>query len=599
MASIIINLPESPFNVLESADNLAALRALPSADLANGTDVIVDGSVTSGDGAGGLYTWNELSTADDDGISVIKPDDVAPLAAGRWILTNASQGGLLAELAGPEGADLVGFRQTGTGAVDRTLLDKERERIAYGDHGTLDQTIVAAGSQRDVDLAGQSVTLAGEPVNQYGARLRNGKVLVPSGIGSYLTQRNTYADDANGIMIGRENLAAWWKSVSAGTFQSIFIYGDSTVEMDAGYPLKSHQLYKQALYAAGVNNCLTVNRGVSGTSWSDLNILPDLGPTTKKVVIKDGINDAVKTDPLDTLMAAARSKLAAIRAATNGDFANLSILLMGPNSTYRPSTGQDAKWYEDLRNGYLQLCKEFDCAYFDTYAYLQQTRHAPGLWLDNIGGSGEGLHPDAVAAYWIWFEGIKTHVLGDGQWNTIKANQHWNIAHATTQQYPTSEPQTYPFGDSNWGVLASDGWPANGALKVYRQADGTTTQELLTLDVVPRRMVRTGAGLVWTQWTGIQTAIGTFLNSWVNEAGGFHPAAYMPTTEGFVKLFGVIQSGVSGSAAFNLPAAVRPAYAHRFDVEGGNIVIFADGNVIPTVTSNAQVTLDGIEFPAL
>lgn len=462
---------------------------------------------------------------------------------------------------------------------------------------------VASLPTRRVDLLGQTFTASAAITNQYGTPLKGGKVLIPSLISGYHTQSNSYAADVNGLMLGREHLAAWWKSVTAGTLQTVHLYGDSTVEQNALY-VKSHEMFKLALYAAGVNNCLTANHGLGGTSWSDLNAIPNLGTSTKLIVIKYGINDATKADPLATMAADMRSKLAAIRAATNGDYTNLSILLMGPSSTYAPSHNQDAKWYEDVRNLYIQIAAEYRCAYFDTYAYLQDTSKAPGFWQDDLAAApgyfaGEGLHPDPVAAYWIWFEGIKTHVLGAGQWNSQKANQHWNVAHATTQQFPTSEPQTFPFGISQWGVLTSDGWPANGTLIVHRQADGVTVQELITLDVVPRRLVRTGSGLVWTQWTVVQTAISAFLNSWVNVAGGYHPAGYMATMNGTVKLFGAIKSGTNGVSAFQLPSNVRPAYAHRFDVSGGYITVFGDGNVIPLVSATTHVTLDGIEFPVL
>jgi hypothetical protein len=453
--------------------------------------------------------------------------------------------------------------------------------------------------RRNLDCSGDTVTLDAEPTNTYGVPFTQAKILVPSLISPYNTQLNTYADWANGLMIARENLSTWWKSITAGTFQNIYLYGDSTVETDGAFPVKPHTLFKMALYTAGVNGCLTVNRGVSGTSWGDLNAIPDLASTTKLIVIKYGINDEVLSSNLATMAAAMRSKLTAIRADADGGYDDLSILLMGPNSTYRPSTGQDASWYEDLRNLYVQICKEFNCAYFDTYAYLQQTKYAPGLWLDSFDG-GQGIHPDPVAVYWIWYEGIKTFVLGDGQWNTQKATQHWNITHATTQQFPTSEPQTYPFGFSAWGVLASDGWLADGNLITHRQADGVTVQTLYTLDTQPRAYQRTGTGLVWTQWIGVRTAVSAFTNSWVNKAGGYATAGYVLLENGMVKLYGVIKDGVTGSSAFTLPANLRPSAVHWFpDGNVGNVTVWPNGTVIPTTADVTTVSLDAILFPAV
>ena len=577
-----------------------------------------------------IYNWvndaangiNILSTRMDaetqgiaDGLSnCITRDGQSPPTAdipmgGRKITglanaTNPTDAVNLSQVTGPSGSITV--QQPLANSVVRPLNDKTSEIISPADFISISDAIAGIGqSPRIIEMAGASVTPGSIPSNPYGVRFKSGKVLVPSLIGGYNTQLNTYADDVNGLMIGRENLAAWWKSVTAGTFQTIYLYGDSTVANDAGYPLKSHELFKLALYSAGVNNCLTVNRGVSGTSWSDLAATGDLGASTKLIVIKYGINDAVKASPLTTFMADARTKLTAIRAATNGDFANLSILLMGPNSTYRPSTGQDAKWYEDLRNGYLQLCKEFDCAYFDTYAYLQQTKHAPGLWMDNIAASGEGLHPDSVAVYWIWLEGIRKHVLGDGQWNTQKTNQNWNVGHATLARYPTDQPQTFPYGLSKWGVLPADGWPESGwtgSMEVARQSDGVTYQAIRTLDVVPRRFSRTGSGLVWTQWTGVSnllSAIG-YTNSWVDAVGGYQPAGYVIGEDGFVELYGAIKNGTLGSSAVTLPTAARPGYAHAYASTGGvTVTVFANGTIIPSGGVNTLVCLDGMRFKVL
>jgi hypothetical protein len=87
--SIIINLPGYPFTNLNSTASIAALRALASTALVDGQNIAVDGGLSIGDGGGGLYTWSDLSVVADNGKSVIKPNDTAPLAAGRWVLTGS------------------------------------------------------------------------------------------------------------------------------------------------------------------------------------------------------------------------------------------------------------------------------------------------------------------------------------------------------------------------------------------------------------------------------------------------------------------------------------------------------------------------------
>ena len=514
-------------------------------------------------------------------------------SAAKW---RVYQGINAADLAAPGGAELSGCIQIGGDAVLRAVQAKLRDTLVEADYSTLASAIAAVGAKpRRIVLGGRTSRQLSVPTNTYGVRFGDGKVLVPSLIPGFSTQLNTYADDVNGLMIGRENLAAFLQACSAGTRQQNFIFGDSTVANGDAYPLRSHQLVQRACYQAGVNDALFVNRGVSGTAWGDLNALPDLSVSTKLIIIKYGINDATKVNALSTFATDARRKISEIRAAQHGQITSLSILLMGPNSTYRPSLGQDAQWYEDLRNIYLQLCKEFDCAYFDTYAYLQNTRRAPGFWLDDVGG-GEGIHPDPVAAFWIWCEGFCTHVLGGGQWNIKKSNQNWNISNYTRPSYPSTGPQSYPYGQTVESALFANLWPFNGVLVTVRHADGSAVQTLSTLDVVPRTATRRGGGETWTQWTGVPVAVGALLNGWINKPGGYQAAGYQVGADGFIDCYGVISSGVSGVAAFNLPGPVRPASARVF--QGNKVTIFSDGNVIPSTSDVTLVSLDGIRFKA-
>jgi lysophospholipase L1-like esterase len=534
---------------------------------------------------------------------------IATLVRSDILLEDPADGS--AALAAASGASLIGFQQAGSGSVKRTLQDKAGELISLGDKGgdpaasdnlTAVNALItdAAQGNKVIDLNGKNYTLSAKPTNTYGVRFRNGKLLVPSGISTYLTAANSYADDL-GIMVGREHLSVFWRSVTAGTQQTVYVFGDSTVEMDAGYPLKSHELLERALWSKGVNDVLTVNRGVSGSSWSDLNAVPDLGASTKLILIKYGINDADKANPLATMAADARAKLTAIRAAANGNYANLSILLMGPNATFRPSHNQDAKWYEDVRNVYLALAREFGCAYFDTYAYMQDATRAPGLWLDNIGGSGEGLHPDPVHAYRIWWEAFTDHILGDGQANTKKSNQFWNLTNYTKPAYPTDGPQTFAMGITIQAALTGNGFPFDGILITTRHAEFFATQEVRTLDAVPRRAVRTGSSIsnVWTQWTGVPIML-TYLNSWSDKAGGYASAGYVVGDDGFVELFGVVKGGSSGVAMTNLPSNARPVYAHAFaSTNGATVTVYGNGDVIASGSDVSLVGLDGVRFKVL
>ena len=84
---------------LPAVSTLALLRAIPVATLSGDTNVLVQGGSASGDGGGGAYIFKPSSTDLDDGLRVIKPDDVTGLQAGRWKFIGA-----LSAAAGPPGA---------------------------------------------------------------------------------------------------------------------------------------------------------------------------------------------------------------------------------------------------------------------------------------------------------------------------------------------------------------------------------------------------------------------------------------------------------------------------------------------------------------
>jgi hypothetical protein len=505
--------------------------------------------------------------------------------------------------------------------VSFSMINGEIQNVldygAVGNGTTNDTSAVQAAidatnqKQTSITLGGNSVYATNSLINKYGVPFPDGKLLQPDAItGAYKVQTNSYAPDANGLMVGRENLAAWLlaNTTNPVTPNSVYIFGDSTVEQNAAYVPKAQVLFEYALWEAGINWVGTVNRGVSGTSWSDLNAIPDLGANTKLIVIKYGINDEVKANNLETLATDARAKLTAIRAATNGSYYNVSILLMGPSSTYRPATGQDATWYESLRNVYVQLAKEFSCAYFDTYAYLQNTSLAPGFWLDQIPPDQGGIHPTPDASWWIWYEGIKRFVIGDGTWSRNKSNHFWNRNGSAPSYtaFPTTEPQLYIMGISVDRATIANGWPANGTLITIRGGAsgdaGEVQQELTTIEVVPRKFFRSGVNLTWTQWASLN-ASPTLLNSWANKGGGYNVAGFMVHDDGFVELYGTITGGTLGAAAFTLPANARPGFSHLFvtagDTSGGTaatITVFADGNVTCSAASNTTVSLDGVRF---
>ena len=170
--AVIINLPPLPVNQVRSVSTIAELRAVASGAIADGTDIIVDGGDLSGDGFGGLYIWSETSTIADNDVTVIRPNDIPPLAAGRWILT---------------GGGLVQFVQEGTGAVGRSLLDKAQEILSPADFG-----VTADGVNSDVAFA--------KLIAAANSSAQGVAILLPAGD---IALSNVYSINKNVTLVGR------------------------------------------------------------------------------------------------------------------------------------------------------------------------------------------------------------------------------------------------------------------------------------------------------------------------------------------------------------------------------------------------------------
>lgn len=226
MASVVINLPPLPINRLDSVSTIALLRAIPSASLTNGQDIAVDGGASVGDGLGGLFSWSELSVAEDDGYTIIRPDDVAPLSAGRWVLGN---GGSV-------------WRQSGTGTSVRSIADKLRERITPQDFGAIGDGVAddTVALQAWLNRAGQGTELVG----QAGVYRITGPLTAPlvdfgcirgAGMGSMFIIYDGASTNIDAMTIGNGTAVLKGWNVSGITF-------DSTVDMAGGCALRIRQV---------------------------------------------------------------------------------------------------------------------------------------------------------------------------------------------------------------------------------------------------------------------------------------------------------------------------------------------------------------------
>ncbi|UZK69591.1 GDSL-type esterase/lipase family protein [Sphingomonas sp. S1-29] len=96
---LTINTPDFG-KIFATADTFDDLRSIPARQLRDGYWALVGGAEAPADGLGGLYSWNDYATDDDDGETVISP--VETTSAGRWVKIAVGRVGP-AGPAGPQG----------------------------------------------------------------------------------------------------------------------------------------------------------------------------------------------------------------------------------------------------------------------------------------------------------------------------------------------------------------------------------------------------------------------------------------------------------------------------------------------------------------
>lgn len=435
---------------------------------------------------------------------------------------------------------------------------------ATGNGGSDDQAAWASAKSlgRPIVLADGRSYLVTDATNANGVPVLGfGKLL--TAVSGGLRQRSTYAD--KGFAIGQEYLARAYQFIaltqggSVGTL-NIDLFGDSTIQGGYGEaPLMVDTVLRGLFADRGIPNVSIANRGVSGTKWSDLNALPHLSATKGLIIIKYGINDAPYG--LAAMFADARAKLAAIRADANGGLGNLSVILVGPNSTSDSPNGRDERWYESIREGYVQLARDFDCAYFDSYAYLRDSRKAAGAWMDNPYGDGRAVHPLGNMNSWLW-SGVMDAFFSRSALAPWSTNRVQNVGDNATTPSATLQPSGYQSYISTYRALTGQGWPINGVVTTTRHLGGTTLQVLSGEQNGDLRVKWRWSILAtdsWSSWSGTVTAL-PLLNGWVSE-GTVQPPVYWRNVDGEVSLDGAMKNGttVTGTVIATLPSGYRPA----------------------------------------
>ena len=457
-------------------------------------------------------------------------------------------------LESPAGSALVGFQQSGVGAVARTMQDKAREIVSLKDVGgvgngtTSDQAAVvsALASGAESVLVNDNLRfLVTSLPNPRGVDL-DGYGHIVKAIAGGLQKLNSYADK-NQRVFGMEYLAYWHNllisQTSAPTRKPIMVFsGDSTTAGDG----VTDPLYtiNNLLLTAGESRGMqtpygldSINRGQSGAhtgQWVSTHLTGDLAASPDLLVLRWGINDpgwlkngsaaplnagqsyANRRD-VDDYLTSLRAGLTTIRASRN--LSSLSIVLMTPNSTFDTPNARDALWYEQIIPGIKQAARDFQCAFLDTYGLARDVEKLAGVSMDNPFGDGRGIHPAES------FNALIAGAMADlifpvGLQDKIGANQFKNIGGSQWVYESTRTPDMYDYGMTIGRADLTNGFLFDGAMWVLRSVDGIALQmSWAYAGDLKRFALRMGFGNGWGPWSvhGETTALidgaGVFANA--------------------------------------------------------------------------------------
>lgn len=512
-----------------------------------------------------------------------------------------------------------------SGGVNRDANDKLFDVVSGRDAGAafdgvaddttkINSTIAAAGTSNAEVVLRSGSALVTALDNDYGVEFKGQGEAMKAVTGGF-QRLNTYADK-NKYAIGKEYLyrlysrMAFGQSSSTGTVKA-FIYGDSTIAGGNGEtaPFAIPTIITSLFKDRGLGNISLTNRGVGGTTVDQMNAIPDLSTTTDLYIIKYGINDA--GNPLATRLAtfkdALRAKLLEIRNATSGDLPNLAIILVGPNATSDSPNQRDERWYEQLRGVYVQAARDFNCGYFDTYAFLKDARPAAGLWMDNPFADGRAIHPLDEMNAWIW-GGVVDWAVNYGESMLYRGTNFTNQGAVSDTWLAATVPSNYDHGIHIQRATVANGAPIEGAVITVKNIDAPVIQMLYTFAANITKMVirtaNTGADS-WNVWSGgvEQSSLG-LVNSWVDfgDPSFETPSAYIDGA-GTCHLQGEIKSGTvtPGTAVANLPTGMAPSKAtiHVVGTNAGTCQLKVDstGQVIIQTTADAtRTSLSSIAF---
>lgn len=522
------------------------------------------------------------------------------------------------------GGNNITFTPAGSGAVASNVQTKLRESISVKDFGAIgdgvtddttevDAAVAAAGTSQSEVVTPDGSYLVTALDNDYGVEFDGTGEIIKAVTGGY-QRLDSYADKHK-YAIGKEYLFRMYERMALGQSSSsgtinCYLYGDSTIAGGNGESSNytTTSIIQSIFKAKGLGNILVTNQGVGATMMTDMPITPADISDGDVFIIKYGINDG--GNPLATRLATFKNdlhtKLAAIRAATGGGLSTLAILLVGPNSTSDSTNDRDERWYEQLRGVYVAAAREYNCAYFDTYAYLKDSRPAAGMWMDDPYADGRAIHPLDEMQAWIW-GGILDWAINSGESTTYRSNRVTNQGAVSDTWSSSNIPSTYKNGIHIQRAQVANGAPFEGVAITTRNVDQPTIQELFGYGSgITKRVFRTAyvSGDSWNRWTGgVVPENLTLQNSWASIGGSYGTPSAAIDGAGFCHVKGAIDSGTTTAATViaTLPTGMRPAESsvHVVATDAGTaqIEVQADGDIVAKTTLDATATyLDGIVF---
>lgn len=505
--------------------------------------------------------------------------------------TPAVPGGL------PFDATQIQFTQSGTGAAARSVQSKERDSIAIGDFGptgdgvSSDQTPVANAIAASVSrlLVNDGLRfLVTSLTNTLGIEFTGAGKIVKA-ISGGLQQLNTYAGTKQ-YVLGREYLSHFHKNLIAGSAATIVFSGDSTTSgTGASTPYRIWELVPEMANIDGYQLVTGNNQGHSGEStveWLATRLGPDLALNPDLYVIRWGINDPYSLGSNLTVaqfIANIRTGLTTIRASKT--LAQMSVLLMMPNSTSDTATNRDEKFYESIQIGLKQAAKDFQCAFADTYAWLQDSRNST----DYMDGP-PALHPANVMNLWI--SSLICEAIFPKGLRQLSASAVRNITGTALAKAVGDATSTYARGVSIHRATPGGfgaNWPYDGVVVTFNHIDNVQLQiNFGSNNTFSSVAIRLGQASVWQAWNylprGQGNAVTAANNLSLGEGSYFH-------VNGNTQINVLDNTNVTGGFQVTLKFNGTPTVKYNQAASGNFKPIILNGAVDFVAAANDTLTL--------